>query len=253
MKGERVPRSFNSDVFLETSAEQFASRRIANVLGNNESLPAAETTIWEEDTIYVFPTSANLFTVESDDINDVLGGSGIERVQLTLLDANHESFIEDVDMNGTTPVVISKPAIRCNSVNILKDSDKDETNRKNAGIIRVREANDNILAHMRVGENRSDGTFFSVPRGKIAIIYFPSATVSSGTESDLFVLFRDGPKDPFFKRRIFSVFEGSIVTEINKPIINLPELGDFILNADKLIGVTPMITAGFQIVIMNKA
>lgn len=255
MKGERIDRSFTSDVFLDISSEQFKGRSVVNVLGNNESLPNNETTIWEEDTIYVFPTVASLFTVESSNGNDTLGGSGIEKVELNLLNANYEQFFEKVEMNGTSQVAISKPAMRCNGFKIIRaDESVDDSNRSNEGIVRVKEAGGNILAHMRVGENRSDGTFFTVPRGKIAIVYFPSATVSSGTECDLLIMFRSGPGLPFIKRRIFSVFEGSIVTEINKPIVSLPELGDLILNADKLTGgPSPMISGGIQLTLMNKA
>ena len=254
MKGERIDRSFTSDVFLDISLEQFKGRSVVNTLGNNESLPNGEITIWEEDTIYVFPTVASLFTVESSNVNDVLGGSGIEKVELNLLDADYNQFFEEVEMNGTSQVSILKLAIRCNGVKIIRaDQTVDDTNRVNAGIVRVKEPGGNVLAHMRAGENGSDGTFFTVARGKIAVIYFPSATVSSGTECDLLILLRDGPGLPFVKRRIFSVFEGSIVTEINKPIKKLPEFGDLILNVDKLTGgPSPMISGGIQIILMNK-
>ena len=236
----------NRDYYSEMARGNVADKELRTILGNNTALNPMRA-VWDEPQDYVFPSVAATFSVKSSDVADTLAGTGAQKVRVTYLDANFVEKTEDLDMDGTTLVPLSETAMRVNSLSVIQVG----SGGKNVGKISIEDAG-NVLYIIRVGENNSDGCIYSVPAGKEAIIYAPSSAVSSGTEADVFIEFRQGPNAPMILRKAYSVFESSNPGELSKPVLFLPEKSDFIVLAEKILGPNPKISVAFQIEIHDE-
>lgn len=222
-------------------------QKFINVLGNNENLSGTNIkAVWDEGTDYDFPTVAATLTVESSDIDDVdVTGNGAREVTIEGLVADFSEVTEIVKTNGTTPVATTNEFIRVNK-SCVTDAG---TLGVNKGKITIKHGS-NVVNIIRVGENRSDGAIYTVPLGKSAIIYAPSFAVSAGTEADVFVKFRDPTIGLFITRKILSVFENSLSNDL-KPVTNLPEKSDMLLQAARLSGATPKVSGIIQVLLTD--
>ena len=179
-------------------------------------------------------------TAESSDADDTAAGAGARKVLITGLDATFAEITEEIILNGVTPVAGAIDFIRVNKTEVIEVG----ATGSNEGVILIKHGS-NVLNHLRVDENRSDGAIYTVPLGKSAIVYPPSFAVSQGTEADVFIKFRRFG-GVFIKRKILSVFENSLSTEL-EPIIDLSEKADLLLHAKKLSGASPKASGIVQV------
>jgi len=232
-----------NDFILEVLAGNVPGHTLVNVLGNNDALSVAPAkTLWDDDSDYITPLVAAATTIESsDNVADVLAGTGLQKAEVFYLDANFEEQSEILDMNGTTPVSLSEDAIAVNSILARQVG----SGGFNVGQIKV-EIGGNPASFIRALENRSDGGVYTVPSGFSVIGNAPSYAASAGTEADAFVKFRNGETGIFFRRKLLSVFENSLIADLH-PVIKLEEKSVIVLQGTKLAGPSPKMSGLVQL------
>ena len=99
--------------------------------------------------------------VSSDDTNDDVGGTGATQITITGLDGNHEEIVENVTMDGTTPVNTVNTFLRINSVLVTAAG----SSKVNEGTISLLNGADNLAQILPLNGN-SLQLVFTVPAGR---------------------------------------------------------------------------------------
>ena len=144
-------------------------------------------TVWVEGGNYVFPPAATKMTVSSSDANDTLLGTGLRKVTVQGLDANHDPISEDIDLNGLTGVTTVNSYLRIQGPGFIGKEAGSLT--YNAGTVYIGTGTVtagkpavvyNLIAPT---DNASHSGFFTIPR------YFRGTMmkINSSVESNKFI------------------------------------------------------------------
>ena len=134
-------------------------------IGYSPASTAAETTLWNLVTQYVFPTVNIAVEAISTSGNDIATtGSGARTVHLSYLDSTYAEKTFTFNMNGVTAVTGPTDFFRVNSFHIETSG----AGGKAAGVISLRlvGAPATIYEQMPVGGTRSRNSVYTVPLGK---------------------------------------------------------------------------------------
>ena len=89
-------------------------------IGSAENAGTTLRTLWNDDSIYVFPTSGTQMTISSESANDVAAGTGARTVLISYLDEDYIEQTEIITMNGQTAVsTVATDILRVNSLIVL--------------------------------------------------------------------------------------------------------------------------------------
>lgn len=138
--------------------------------GRNDALGTSTETFWSVGGNYTgFLSAATTLSVVSTDANDTAAGSGCQTVTITGLDANWDVQVEEVTMNGLTPVVTSTTWIR---VYRVFAQDNGTYLGANVGVVDASStgAGTPLMARMELGAGQTQMAVFSVPRNTRAYI-----------------------------------------------------------------------------------
>lgn len=78
-----------------------------NVFGHTDSVSTSYQDIWNDNSVFSHPTGVESWEVVSDNAADTFGGTGMNGVRVTGLDATGVKVFEDIALNGTTPVALT--------------------------------------------------------------------------------------------------------------------------------------------------
>lgn len=131
--------------------------------GHNEDCGAAEETIWEAGSLYVYLTSAEQLKVSSDAAaTDIPASTGAWTILIYGLDANYRIVTETVTLENPGPVTTIQSFLRVCIAQVTTAG----TGGKNAGNISVKNNADTItLAYIPIGENETHMALCTVPAG----------------------------------------------------------------------------------------
>lgn len=129
---EHILRIAISLGLLGNSARRVTSLGQALIVGTG----IAANDIWTGAGIYPWMTAATSLEALSADANDTAAGTGARTIVVNGLDGNFVERAVPVVMDGLTPVALSIPLIRINSVIVATSG----TGRRNAGQIIIRDA-----------------------------------------------------------------------------------------------------------------
>jgi hypothetical protein len=175
---------------------------------------------------YVFPVTAVNVEVVSTSANDSAGGTGARTIRIEGLDANYNVILDDITLNGLTPVAIPRPYLRVNFVTVTTAGSL----QTNAGAITVRTVTGgNVLSTISLsglgtgpGFGSSSTAVYTVPRGsKIFFLQLAGYAINANQGSvELMLRVREpGLDKPFVARGImgmniqgssFSPYKGEI-------------------------------------------
>lgn len=153
------------------------------VFGYNPDVDStsANEDLWNGGGLYTgFPTgAAETLEVFSSSANDTSNGTGARTVRLYGRDADGLSQIEDVTMNGTTPVTTTRTWTRMWLSRVMSAG----TGTTNAGQITVRHSSTtaNVFAVMPSGVSRTTIAAYTVPTDRRATITLYRASVSNNS------------------------------------------------------------------------
>jgi hypothetical protein len=126
--------------------------------------------VWSRGGLYTgFPTgAADTVSVSSSSSNDTVAGSGARTIRIFGLNAAGTRQIEDLTLNGTTPVVTTSLWTRLTFIKCLTGGSL----QTNSGTITVSHTNTpaNVLAEVPVGFGSSQITAFTVEAGYTGIL-----------------------------------------------------------------------------------
>ncbi len=181
--GNRWPPFDSRDMVLLASMGELPDFTTENKFGFASAVPNSAITIWPENSIYVYPSSASTMTVSSSDNDDVSGGAGARTVEIYGLDSSYDEASETITMNGQTAVTTNS-YIRCHRM-IVRTAGNTGSNEGiiywGTGALSTGKPA-NVYAEISAGFNQTLQCAYTVPNGKTAYIYEILYSAGSGRE-----------------------------------------------------------------------
>lgn len=158
---------------------------IANVIGVNPDIDIATTpeSVISPSGLYTFLSSAQSLEILSDSAQDAAAGTGARTIRLELLDANYDTVIVTVSLNGTTPVAVIGSYLRVNDMRITGAVGSNETNVGNV-TLRV-SGGGTTQSYMLAGKGRAQQAIYTVPAGRTAFIFHTKVGVIRARQCDV--------------------------------------------------------------------
>ena len=124
-----------------------------------------QETVWSEGGAFVPLTNAETLSLVSTDVNDTLLGSGARTVRLSGVGVGRVGQTEDIDLNGTTPVVTSLSWLGVNRVRVLTAG----SSMTNEGDIRATSSvSSTVQAKVDLGKSTTHQMMYFCPSGDVA-------------------------------------------------------------------------------------
>jgi hypothetical protein len=155
-----ITRSARSEPFdLQVARGQVAGHQVLSIFGYQATVTATAIPIWENATVYTYPTTAQPVTIASSSTADVAPAA----VLINGLDANFNAISEVVILTGQTGVVSQNKYLRINNLNMVGVASGQTSN---AGIITAKNAGATATyAQINTGIGKSQSTIYTVPAG----------------------------------------------------------------------------------------
>lgn len=240
------------------SATAYPSRGASTIVkfGRNLDVDAltAPEDIWQGGGLYTgFPTgAAETLTVVSSSVADAAAGTGCRRIRLVGLNAAGLEVTEDVNLNGTTPVVTTSTWTRVyRAYGILGGSGA-----TNAGTITVRHTTTsaNVFVSMAPGVGSSHIAGMTVPANKVAILKHVDVTASNGqsTAQELTAALAVRlPASSFWRLTNYHIASTSNPAEARMDCgVRLPPSTDFIVRATSATADNLAVTAMLEVLLL---
>ena len=97
---------------LQVSRGQITGHLNVLVSGTGTSVGTSTTTLWSQNTIYTYLSTAAVMQISSSSANDAAAGTGARTVAIYGLDANYNQINETVTLNGQTAVNTTNSFLR---------------------------------------------------------------------------------------------------------------------------------------------
>lgn len=187
--------NMNKDFFFEVSAGNVPGHTANAVTAHSYDVTTAIKTVgaYGAGTLYVYPTSATIDYLSSDNAGDT------HDITIIGLDANYEKVAQVVALAGTTPVAIT-PIMRVNhflndtgtesqGTIFLWDSPSGDGTEHTAGVptvdSTVKAFISIALASGTISDEHHMSTIFTVPANKTGYVVFGKTTVSDAKALEL--------------------------------------------------------------------
>lgn len=242
-----------NDIALGIAAGAYRGFSSEYKFGHNPTVGAAYETIWQESTLYIYPASATVMTISSDDETDNLAGVGAHSVRLIGLDADYNIITEDLDLHptdGTLGVTTTKSYFRIHRMYTLTAG----SNAGQIGTIYVGTGTltngkpANVYALSIEVHNQTSQAVYTVPAGKTAFIKKGFASLSSGKDAEIHFDARI-PGEVFSTKFIVHLYQTGFVYDFSTPLL-IPEKTDL-----EVRGAVPQtagsISAAFEMVLID--
>jgi len=146
------------------------------------SVTQTEIDVWGSTGRRFVLASAVQHSIVSDSADDDLGGLGAEVVTIGGLDNDWNEITEDVVLNGTSAVTTTQSFLRVNRAYVKQVGIAPGANvNSNRGNLTIRETGTStVQAFIEAELGQTQGSHYSVPAGKTAVIM--SASVSSSSD-----------------------------------------------------------------------
>ena len=224
--GASKPRSSNYD--LEVSLGTIPGVQSFGVVSNQSDVGLTFADLWGGGGNLVYTTVAETWEVVSSSANDTIAGTGAQKIIIKTLAADYTEQAEvGVDLDGTTPVVISGTHFRKNvflvsQVGSLGENDGDITLRVSGGGL--------VRGAIKAGDLASFDSFFTVPLGKTA--FWEQAVIFAPKGEDVRVRPRIqiSGVGPFIVGGISSNYQSNVIYPF-KTFLRLPEMSEILFQA----------------------
>ena len=169
------PFTGNQDFYHRVAQGMEPDFSSIHIYGQNPNMATAGTQydICNTGSIY-YPTAPVRLEIVSSNANDTLLGSGAKQVYVETLDNNWNTYIQTVNMNGTTAVALAGTHMRFQLMSVMGDQSA-------IGNITLRVAGGGTTAlTIQDGDNVSVSSAYTVPNGHTA--YFIQGFASSNSK-----------------------------------------------------------------------
>lgn len=238
----------NLDYLTEVARGHVNGVSLVSIIARNPALGPPFEDLWGAGGIMTFPAAAESWEIVSTNTNDSSAGTGARTVIIESLDADYNTQLTTVTLNGQTAVAISNTHLRPRSA-IVATAGSFETNQGEL-IIRVASggATRNVI-HDEFGVSQ-DG-HFTVPAGQMAfglqaIPFYPkdedgrvrTVTKMFGTDTPKIV----GAEFPFYQSGIVIPIMASFP---------LPEKTDIIFQANSTTNIDVEVNLSFDFLMVE--
>lgn len=181
MSSRNPPRDF----IFEVRKLNVSGHESDQILAHDDNIGTNAQTLWAENSLYVFPSTATQMTVSSSSANDTAAGSGARAVLIDYLDADYVANQELVTLNGTTGVTTTASMLRINKLRVVS-SGGSETNAGNIYVGTGLITNGrplNVYRVIHIGEGIDRNPVYTAPANKQ--LFYQTLVFSSFTASRL--------------------------------------------------------------------
>lgn len=165
-----------SDLYFNIGRGLVKDTRLVNLFGYNNNVGTSFIPLWENNTVYTFPTEELTMSAVSTSTSD----TGVT-LKIEGLDENYDEVEDFVTLNGTTQVQINTPFFRINNVVTVEGNAVGNTSIVSAGT---------TYAKIRASEGKNQASIFTVPRGHIFMLHRIDA-FSATAVANKYVIFRN--------------------------------------------------------------
>ncbi len=160
---------------------------------------AADTplSVWPPGTLFVPPSAAAAPSIVSTGVGDAPGGAGAHRIRVSYLGDDWRFNFYEVDLNGTTPVVLPFLAWRVNRVRVLSAGALNSLE----GTLSVN-IGPTLVVSMLPGQSSTNKAAFSVGRDELAHLFAVTTSIqkvvggASAAQASFGVKIHTGVDDP---------------------------------------------------------
>lgn len=219
-----------------------------SIFGYNGSV-SAETTLWNQGGIYVYPSTAIFMTISSTSDNDTELGSGARTLFVEGLGEGYVAQTEAIILNGKTGRTTIKKWLRVFRITVLTGGTVDGADGNiyiGVGTL-TQGVPATVYARVCHGYNRSCNGMFTTPAGYTGYVLHTRYTVGAGKEVIIKALAKP-EGGVWILAGIFPVYQNSIADEIILPFKVL-EKTDIEVRASAQVAVEA--SAGFRFVLVE--
>jgi hypothetical protein len=117
---QSISRIGRSEPFeLQVARGQITGHKVALVSGVASSVGTSFVTVWNQNTVYSYLSSATTLTVSSSNANDTSAGTGARTLAIFGLDGNYNEINETITLNGQTAVTTVNSYLRVFHLEVL--------------------------------------------------------------------------------------------------------------------------------------
>lgn len=187
--------------FFQAVAEgRVQGRTLMTGYAEDDTLSTTVKTLWHGPGIYVWPPGAVIMSVSSTDAEDGPGGTGVRKVEIECLDAQYNTFKEEVVLTGLTAKAMQNECFRPQGLGMVAT----ETGASGVAVGDIYLGTGTPLVGVppnkynmiKAGESSSHSGFYTVPAGFTA--YFYGAQKSSISNKPLKYGFYSRNGNPVF-------------------------------------------------------
>ena len=167
---------------LQVARNQIAGHQTLSLFGYQSSVTTTSIPVWENATVYTYPTSATTMTVVSTSTSDDTSA----KILINGLDANFNPISETLALNGTTNVTTVNSYLRVNSMLMTSPGTGQNTN---VGTITLKQSS-NILSQINIGIGKTQSTVYTVPAGYTFYLDWVEVNTSNSYTGSTFITYK---------------------------------------------------------------
>jgi len=172
---------------------------VRNIFGFNSSLGASYIPLWENNTVYTYPTANTAMGMTSDD------GTDSCTVRVVGLDSNYEIISENVTVDGTANTVLSNEFFRINDLITIAGNTANGTITLTGG--------STVYGQINPGIGKNQASIFTVPAGHSFHLNRIDAFSATAALNNRILFFRNRAVTPAGVE--FNVAETSFLEQMN--------------------------------------
>ena len=240
-----TPGSGDIDFYLAVAKGDFTGYSRVSKFGLNESVPTTFESVWEESSVYPWPSSAGVVTVTSSSSNDTnSSGTGARTLTIEGLDASHNLLSETVNMNGTGNVVTSGSFYRVFRMSVITAGSLET----NAGKITAT-ISGTTVATITAGNGQTLMAVYTVPAGKTAYIVNFNFSSSKDQEMHYRIRTKNGTTNAAWQIKEYVTCRGGFNDFVKRAINSVAEKTDIDMQAKAQS--TSTASGGFELILID--
>jgi hypothetical protein len=169
---QSITRTGRNEPFqLQVSRGQITGHSVELISGISGSVGTSYTTVWSQNTVYAYLSTASVMKISSSSANDAAAGTGARTILINGLDANYNEISETVTLNGQTAVNTVNSYLRVFHITVLTAGSGDAAaGTIYAGTGVVTAGVPAVVYGVYTANNGSTATIWTVPAGYTAYI-----------------------------------------------------------------------------------
>jgi len=104
---------------LQVSRGQITGHAVELISGVSGGVGTSYTTVWNQNTVYAYLSTASVMKISSSSANDAAAGTGARTILIDGLDADYNQISETVTLNGQTAVNTANSYLRVFHIAVL--------------------------------------------------------------------------------------------------------------------------------------